>query len=73
MRYYTGDLPCIGCGKTGREKARLSKDSLCSDCRSTLRIGREVVEKRKLQNNLIFTLTKPKKKLVNGIWFGLKK
>ena len=53
MRYYTGDSPCIGCGKTGREKARLSKDSLCSDCRSTLRIGREVVEKRKLQKDLI--------------------
>ena len=53
MRYYTGDLPCIGCGKTGREKARLSKDSLCFDCKNILRLGFDVAEKRKLQIDLI--------------------
>ncbi len=53
MRYYTGDLPCIGCGKTGREKGRLSKYSLCFDCKSILRLGFDVAEKRKLQKDLI--------------------
>lgn len=36
MRYYEGNQPCAGCGRTGAERARLSKDSLCPECRQLL-------------------------------------
>lgn len=40
MNYYTGDAKCAGCGKTGREVSRDYKDSLCSNCKRLLALGR---------------------------------
>ena len=53
MKYYKGDIPCSGCGKTGRERERLSKRDLCWSCKSLLRLGNDVAEKRKSQTELI--------------------
>lgn len=49
MKYYEGKAPCPGCGKTGEEKPRESKDGLCYDCEHQLAIGRAISEERDLQ------------------------
>ena len=41
-RWYEGDKPCPGCGRSGKEITRESKDGLCPQCRRLLdkaRIG----------------------------------
>lgn len=47
---YKGKLPCIGCGKTGEEVPRLSKECLCKDCEAVLKIGLAVVKERNLES-----------------------
>jgi len=53
MRLYKGDAPCPGCGKTGRQKERYSKDSLCWDCKRLLNLGNEVSKIRTSQTDKI--------------------
>lgn len=48
MKLYKGTAPCPGCGRTGEEVARSSKESLCHDCLDTLKIGRAIVKERNL-------------------------
>lgn len=48
MKLYKGTAPCPGCGRTGEEVARSSKESLCYDCIDTLKIGRTIVKERNL-------------------------
>lgn len=48
MKLYKGTAPCPGCGRTGEEKTRSSKESLCNDCMDTLKIGRAIVKERNL-------------------------
>lgn len=43
---YKGKVPCAGCGRTGEEKPRYSKDSLCMDCQQALEIGRAIAKDR---------------------------
>ena len=45
---YKGKEKCAGCGRTGEEKWRFSKDSLCHDCQDTLNIGRALVREKNL-------------------------
>lgn len=45
---YKGKEKCAGCGKTGEERWRLSKDSLCYDCQNTFSIGRALVKEKNL-------------------------
>lgn len=33
---YLGDIPCSGCGKTGKESRRPTKDSICYQCMDDL-------------------------------------
>ena len=47
---YKGKLPCIGCGKSGEEAHRQSKDCLCEDCANSLKIGRAIVKERNLES-----------------------
>lgn len=37
---YKGKEPCQGCGKTGREVSRYSKNQLCPPCMDSLKLGR---------------------------------
>lgn len=53
MKLYKGDSPCLGCGRTGKEKGRSAKDSLCWDCRELLSLGTEVNKLRSLQTDEI--------------------
>lgn len=48
---YTGKVPCPGCGRTGEEHARDSKDGLCRDCQAELEIGRALCKERDLKRN----------------------
>lgn len=41
---YTGKVPCPGCQTPGTEKPRDYKDSLCYECKSYLKAGREYEE-----------------------------
>ena len=50
MNMYKGKLPCIGCGKSGEEAPRKSKDCLCEDCENSLKIGRAIVRERNLKS-----------------------
>ena len=45
---YEGNAPCPGCGRTGEQVARKSKDSLCYDCQNQLEIGRAICKERDL-------------------------
>lgn len=47
---YKGKLPCIGCGKSGEEAPRKSKDCLCEDCENSLKIGKAIVKERNLES-----------------------
>jgi len=47
---YKGKITCIGCGKTGEEAPRKSKDCLCDDCENSLKIGRAIVKERNLES-----------------------
>ena len=46
-RIYTGDIPCPGCGKSGKESRRTSRDSICFRCMDDLRAYREILERTK--------------------------
>ena len=46
---YKGKEPCAGCGKTGEERWRFSKNSLCHQCQDTLAIGRSLIQERSLE------------------------
>lgn len=50
-KWYEGNAPCPGCGKTGAEVARKSKDSLCDNCLNELAIGRQICAERHLERN----------------------
>ena len=50
-KFYEGNAPCPGCGRTGEEVPRKSKDSLCYDCAMALSIGRAIVKERNLDRN----------------------
>lgn len=50
-KLYEGSAPCPGCGRTGEEALRVSKDSLCYDCAMALSIGRAIVKERNLDRN----------------------
>jgi hypothetical protein len=45
---YKGKEKCAGCGRSGEEVWRFSKDSLCHDCQDTLNIGRALVREKNL-------------------------
>ena len=45
---YKGKEKCAGCGKTGEEVWRFSKNSLCHNCQDTLNIGRALVREKNL-------------------------
>lgn len=47
---YNGKLRCPGCGRTGEEAPRQSKDCLCKDCENALKIGLAVVKERNLES-----------------------
>ena len=47
---YKGKLPCIGCGKSGEEAPRKSKDCLCENCENSLKIGRAIIRERNLES-----------------------
>lgn len=49
---YKGDKPCPGCGRSGTEVPRLSKDGLCSECTEYLNIGRQFCKERDLERRL---------------------
>lgn len=51
MRYYEGNMPCPGCGRTGEQVARRAKDALCRDCEEQLRIGRSIAQERQLERH----------------------
>lgn len=51
MKLYNGTAPCPGCGRTGEEVARRSKESLCHDCMNALEIGKAIVKERNLDRN----------------------
>ena len=46
---YKGKEKCVGCGRTGEERWRVSKDSLCHECQDALAIGKALIEERGLQ------------------------
>lgn len=48
---YKGKEKCAGCGRSGEEAWRFSKDSLCYDCKNTLNIGRAIVKEKNLDRN----------------------
>lgn len=48
---YKGKEKCVGCGRSGEEAWRFSKDSLCYDCQNTLNIGRALVREKNLDRN----------------------
>lgn len=50
-KYYEGDKPCPGCGRTGAEHPRLTKDGLCHECQELLYIGRTIDNERNLERN----------------------
>ena len=50
-KFYEGSAPCPGCGRTGEDVPRKSKDSLCYDCEMALSIGRAIVKERNLDRN----------------------
>ena len=50
-KWYTGPAPCPGCGRSGENTSRISKDALCSDCEAQLRIGRAITQERQLERN----------------------
>jgi len=50
-KLYEGSAPCPGCGRTGEETPRVSKESLCYDCKMALSIGRAIVKERNLDRN----------------------
>ena len=49
---YKGNAPCLGCGKTGEEKPRHSKDSLCYDCIDLLNIGRATFQEKEREREI---------------------
>lgn len=51
MKLYEGNQPCAGCGRTGKEKPRNSKDGLCHECREALILGRSMIKERNLERN----------------------
>lgn len=44
-RTYLGDVPCSGCGKTGKESRRPTKDSICYQCMDDLNKYRKILER----------------------------
>lgn len=44
---YDKLAPCLGCGITGEEKPRPSKDELCWDCREAIKIGVDIIKNQK--------------------------
>lgn len=46
---YKGDKPCPGCGRSGTEVPRLSKDGLCLECTEHLNIGKQFCKERDLE------------------------
>ena len=46
---YKGDKPCPGCGRSGTEVPRLSKDGLCLECTEHLNIGRQFCKEKDLE------------------------
>ena len=46
---YKGNKPCPGCGRTGADNPRMSKDGLCLDCTEHLDIGRQLCKERGLE------------------------
>ncbi len=45
---YKGKEKCAGCGRSGEEVWRFSKNSLCHDCQEVLNIGRALVREKNL-------------------------
>lgn len=50
-RFYTGDVPCEGCGKTGAESRRESRDSVCLHCLDDLKRYREIRKRTENQKD----------------------
>ena len=48
---YKGNTPCPGCGRTGTEVPRITKDSLCEDCKTILHLGRDFCKERELERS----------------------
>ena len=55
---YKGKEPCQGCGKTGKQVPRTSKDSLCDDCKKHLLLGKRVKEIFNELNDSVIELEK---------------
>lgn len=48
---YKGSAPCPGCGRSGTEVPRLSKDGLCLECTEHLNIGRQFCKEKDLERH----------------------
>ena len=51
MKKYEGKEPCPGCGRTGEQVARDSRNGLCYDCQKKLRLGESLVKERGMERN----------------------
>lgn len=49
MKFYKGSVPCPGCGKTGEQQPRESKDALCYECQQHVSIGRALAKEKGLE------------------------
>ena len=46
---YKGKTPCPGCGRTGEEHPRSSKDGLCMECAEALKMGKALIAERNME------------------------
>ena len=51
---YTGKEKCQGCGKSGNEKARGTKDHLCQDCKNLIALGKTQIFESNIKYVLLF-------------------
>ena len=51
MKMYEGKEPCPGCGRTGEQVARVSKNTLCYDCMEKLKLGDSLAKEKGLERN----------------------
>lgn len=66
---YKGDAPCAGCGKTGAEQPRKSKDALCFECRDLLLLGRQFSDHcTRIHSSFII----PELSIMTAQWYSIR-